>query len=429
MKVQIHEVTEITRKLDITLPAETVRVALEQAYYAVGRKTSLKGFRPGKVPKEVLQLHCRQDAEEQAIQELVNNSYPKALETVAILPVSYPQIAVRNFKEGEDFTYEATVEIRPTIDPKGYEGLALTKDNPDVSEKELSETLKNLRERAAQLIPPEPARGVARGDVVIFDYEAFQDGKPLAGAKAEGYVAEIGQKSLLPEFEEGLVGMQLSEKKSIDITYPSDWADKNLAGKRMRYEVTLKELKEKKLPELDDDFAKDLGSFNTLDELKERIRTQMGREKETDSKNHLARQIVEKLQEKNKISVPQGMIHMELDLMFHQWLSSMRPEQKPAKGQIEAVQAEFFKRNEEEARLRVIGGLFFDGISRREGIQVAPEEVEKRIEAIAAQSGQPVEDLKKQYHDKNLYPGIEANLREEKTLDFVLSKAKIKINS
>ncbi|MBI2083604.1 MAG: trigger factor [Deltaproteobacteria bacterium] len=428
MKVQVHDVTEITRKLDITVPAEEVRVALEQAYYTVGTKASLKGFRPGKVPKEVLQLHYRQDAEEQAIQNLVNSSYPKALESVSISPVSYPQIAVRHFREGEDFTYEATIEIRPTIEPKGYTGLPLTKNSIEVSEKELEETLKHLQERAAQLIPVEEKRGAQEKDVVIFDYEAFHDGKPLQGTKTEGYIAEIGQKALIADFEKGLIGIMAGEKRPIDVTYPGDWTDKNTAGKTVRYEVTLKELKSKKLPDLNDDFAKDLGSFNNLQELKDKVKAQMGEEKEIREKNHLARQVVEKLQEKNQITVPQGMIEMELDLMFRQWLASIRAENQFTQEQIHAAQEEFFKKNEEEAKLRVIGGLLFDGISKKEGIAVTLEEVEKRIEELATRSGQPFETLKKQYQEKNLYPGIEASLREEKTLDFVLSKAKIKMS-
>ncbi|MBI2066853.1 MAG: trigger factor [Deltaproteobacteria bacterium] len=425
MKVQVHEVTDITRKIDVTLTADEFKQAWEKACQKVGGSANLKGFRPGKVPREVLKQNYRQEIESEAAKQLVNDSYPHAVEESGVTPVSYPEITIRQLKEGDEFIYEAVVEIRPTIDIKDYTDLKLTKKKTDPTDDEVHQGLKHLQERAAQLSPLLIERPAQSGDVILFDYEATQGGKPLPNGSVKDYSAELGRGALLPDFEKGILGMFSGQTREIDIHYNADWHDKKIAGQKVTYKVALKDIKEKKLPELNDEFAKDLGNFTTLEEVKLKVREQIVIERERHEQNALTAQVVDQLAEKNPCSIPNGMIDVELEAMFRHLTSTLQaqgvsPEQAGIKWE------EFAAHSREEARKRVMGSLFLEAISKKENITVTSEEVTQRIKEIALHNQQEFEKLDQYYRSKNLLPAVESGLREEKTLAFVLSKAKIK---
>lgn len=413
VQVTVHEVTEITRRLDVTVSAAEVREELDRVYTTIGRDAKLKGFRPGKIPRHILEQNFGPDATSEAVRNLVSHSYPEAVEATQISPVSSPQISIKQFKNGEDLVFEAVVEIKPMIKVTGYLSLTLTKQNITVSDPEVETGLKTLQERAAQLLPITEPRKSREKDIVIFDYEGFRDNKPVPEMRGQGQMAELGSGHLLPEFEKGLIGMEAQEKKRIK------------AGSDLEYEVTLKEMKEKKLPELNDDFARDLGNFTSLTEVKEKIRQQLELEKEQREKAALARQVIELLEQKNQVPVPEGMIQVELEAMFRQFESSLRA--GVSLEQAGVTPEEFLEKNRAEAKFRVLGSLLLEAIAGQEGITVMPEEVDQRIEELAKQAGQSPEAWKRYYKEKNLMVGVEAALREEKTLDFVLSKATIKV--
>ncbi len=408
MKVTVHEVTEITRKLEVTLPAADLQEELDKVYQQIGREAKLKGFRPGKIPREVLEQNFRTDAESDAVRHLITESYPEALRSADLQPVSTPEVSVRHFKIGEDFCYDAVVEVRPKIKVKGYENLTLSQKKIDVAEEEVHQGLQSLQERAAQLLPVTETRPAREGDIVVFDYRGIKEGKPHPEMKGAGQMAELGRGTLLPEMETAFVGMSPGEKKEVG-----------------EYEIHLKELKEKKIPELDDDFAKDLGQFATLTEVKEKIREHLTKEKEGRGKGELARAAIQKLAEKNSFPVPEGMIRVELEAMLRQFEANLR-HQGVTLQQSGITPEQFSEQNRGEAKLRVTATLLLEAIAEQEKIEVKPEEIEHRIEVMAQEAGQSADAWKKYYREKNLLPSVAAALLEEKTLDFVLSKATIK---
>jgi trigger factor len=318
------------------------------------------------------------------------------------------------------------VEIRPKIEVTGYSGLTLTKEKIDLTDEEVQESLKSLRDRMTTLAPLAVARPSEAGDVVSFDYRGLLGGKEIAGFTAKGYQAELGRGQVLAEIDSGLIGMGLEERKRISATFPADATDKNVAGKKVEIEVVLKGIKEKKIPELNDDFAKDLGDFATLEEVKARIREDLARSKEEAAKNGLRKQMIENLIEKNAFQVPEGMVRAELEEMLRQFEANLRSQgvTPEAAG---VTRDDFFTKNRDAALFRVKGRLLCDAIAEKEKITVSPEEIDLQIGDMARVSGQTTVVLKKYFQENDRLSWIEETVREEKTLDFVLSRSKIKL--
>lgn len=426
MQISIKDVSPVKKEIEVIVPATVVDEELGEAYERISKKAKIKGFRPGKIPRSVLEQYYSQDAEGEAVRHLIERSYPEAVREAGIHPVSSPEISVTSFGPSRDFSYLAVVEIPPVIEVKGYTELNLTKDKMDVTEEEIRENLKGLQERMTQLVPIQESRVPKAEDVVVLDFQGRLENRPVTGFQAKDYVAELGKGALFPEIESGILQMTAGEKKTIDVTYPSDWSDKKIAGRSVSVEIHLKELKEKKKPELTDDFAKDLGNFSTLEDVKVKIREEVLKAKEQQEKNKLRRQVVEKLIEGNEFSVPDGMIQMELEEMFRRIEGNLKAQGLTAE-QAGLSRPDFFEKNREEAAFRVKGALLFDAVAHKEGIGVTPEEVDRRIEEMARLSGQSADRWKKYYNDNGLIFQVENALREEKTLDFVLTKSKIKI--
>lgn len=426
MNVTLKEISAIKRELEVVVPAEDVEQELEVAYQRIGKKVKIKGFRPGKVPRAVLEQYYRQDAESEVMKDLVQKKYLEAIHEVGIQPVTSPEITVAHFGPSEDFTFQAVVEVPPVIDVKGYAGMKLTKEKIVVTAEEVQENLKTLQERMTQLIPVTERKKAQAHDVVTIDFKGMVDEKPVPGFETKGYVVELATGALFPELESGVFEMEVGEKKRIDVTYPQDWADKNIAGKKAAIEVLLQEIKEKKVPELTDDFAKDLGKFGNLEEVKGKIREEVERDKEQSAKNRLRREVIEKLIKENEFPVPDGMIQMEMEDMYHRIEGNLKA-QGITPEQAGLNRDDFFVKNRDEAVFRVKGALLFDAVAQREKIAVTEEEVDGRIEEMARLSGQSADLWKKYYREKNLIFQIEGALREEKTLDFVLSQSKIKV--
>lgn len=426
MKVTSEKVSDIKKKIQVTLPLGTVQGAIEAAYGKLQKKVSIKGFRPGKVPRAMLESHYREDAEHQAIQDLVNDSYGPALDEAGENPVSHPEIKVTQFEAGKELVYEAVFEIRPEVVVKNYKGFKLTQEGSEVTADEVEKNLQALQEQAAQLVPIGDRKTPQQGDYVVVDYRGFFNGKPIPKGEAKDYVASLGQGGIFPEIEAALLEMSVGANQKVPVKMPDNFDDKNLAGKMVDYEITLKDIKSKKLPELTDEFAKDLGPFQTLEEVRTKIREELVKRKEAESKGKLHRQLLEKLIEENPPAVPEGMVQAELHHMYQRFETNLK-QQRMTPEQLGVTAEIFAKKNRPEAILQVQGALLFDAIARAEAIHVTPEEVRQKVEEMAKSMNQPPEQWIRYYEEKKMLPGLEAALREEKTLAFVLSHAKIEI--
>lgn len=425
-KVTLKDVSPIRKDLEVIVAVADVARQLDETYKRIGSKARLKGFRPGKVPRSVLEQYYRQDAESEAIRDLINKSYPAAVREAGVMPIAAPQIRVTAFGPEQELAYEAMIEIPPQFEVKGYQGLELAKDKIVVTDAEIEENLKGLQDRLTQLMPLIEDRPTRDHDIVSLDYQGSLDGKPVAGFEGKDFLVELGKGYLFPEIETALLGCKVGEKKRVQVTLPDNWTDKNLAGKVIDYELAVKQIKQKKVPELNDDFAKDVGSYENLDALKAKIREDVSRTKEQAAKNNLRREVLDKLIALNDFLVPEAMIQVEMEDMFRRFEGNLRAQGMTLE-QAGVTVEDFYAKNRDEAVHRVRGALIFDAVARKENISVTPEEVDRRIEEMAKLAGQQAPVWKKYFKEHNMLGRVEGALLEEKALDFVLTQSKIKI--
>ncbi|MDO8644840.1 MAG: trigger factor, partial [bacterium] len=290
-----EELSPIKKKMTIAVPLKEVESALDRAYLEIQKKAKLKGFRPGKAPRPVLEQYYREDANETALRELIGQSYAEALEQEKLFPVSHPEVQVTEFfddgKSKKGLTYNAAFELKPEIVIAGYDGLSLTQEKQTVEEKEVTERLDQIRQRYARLVPIQKERKLKVGDLVTLDYNGFNGEKSFTDGVVKDYTVELGKGQLIAEFEKEVMQLSKGKKQDVSLTLPENFTDKSVAGKKVRYEVEVKEVKEKVLPELNDDFAKDLGKFKTVEELKKVLREDLEKDKEHRNRALLREQI------------------------------------------------------------------------------------------------------------------------------------------
>ena len=278
MKASVEEISAIKRKISVEIPEDQVVKEVDSLYKDLGQKAKIKGFRPGKVPRNILERYFKDYVKAEVIQKLIEESYPKALSETELQPVSPPAIDPGEFEGGKPFQYSAVIEIKPDFKPEGYTGLNIEGKKEEVKDEEVEQRLKALQNLHANLNTISEARPIQTGDYVIVDYEAKVEGKPLEGGKAIDFTVEVGSGQFIPTFEEKLIGLRLEEEKEIEVSFPADYGYQKWAGKTISFHVKIKEIKAKILPPLDDEFAKDLG-YSSLEELRSQIE-RGGRERE-----------------------------------------------------------------------------------------------------------------------------------------------------
>jgi trigger factor len=427
MKVEVGEESTIRKNVQVTIEPATFDKHLSKAYANIGKKAKLKGFRPGKVPRPILEKHYSQDAQNEAMKAVVNETYPQALAQENIHAVSYPEIEIVQFKPGQDLVYKAHFDVRPEIkEVKSYTKLKLTAEDTTPDADAIKNRLEEYRQAHAKVIPIDPPRSIEESDVLVFDYLALRDGKPFEGNEVNGYMAELGTGVLLPDFEAQLQGLSLNDTKEINVTLPDDFADKNFSGKKMTYTVTIKEIKQKQVPGLDDDFAKDLGLEN-LPALQEKVKAELVEHKTRAVRADQHGQIVDKLLKNNDILVPNSMIDSELAAMFDQWKHNLQGQGQTPEA-LGITDQDFNKKNRDEAVKRIQAMLLFEAIWRKEEISVESNDRDNKMEELARLSGQQVLQVK-QYYETNpsQLAHLDVMVLEDKTLDFILSQATIKI--
>jgi trigger factor len=261
--VRIEDVSTIKKKLSFDISWIEVKKELDSVYKDVGKKAKVKGFRQGKVPRNILESMYKEYAEEETITKLVNRYYWDALKDQNIAAVAQPDIEQQGLEEEKNFTFTATVEVEPAIEPKGYVGLELEKEEHDVTDSDVEKRLQEVRDMFATMEEVEADRGIGEGDFAVIDFEGTLDGKALKEMKADNYLLEMGSKTFIPGFEEQLKGMKKDQAKEIKLTMPDDYHAKHLSGKEVVFSVILKNIKEKKLPDVDEKFIQNFDKYET----------------------------------------------------------------------------------------------------------------------------------------------------------------------
>ncbi len=426
MKVAVENISPVKKKLNIEVAPDSVSKEMDKAISDVAKKAKIPGFRPGKAPKSVVERHYGDEVRSEVMNRLISDSYLQALQEHNLSPVDVPEIDnVSALTKGSPLTFTATVEVRPQIELGTYDGIEVKDRNISVSDDEVNQTIDRLRDMYAQLEVVE-GRPLDKNDTAIIDFEGYRDGKPIEGAKASDYMLALGTDSLIPGFEEQLVGMNKGEAREIKVTFPADYNNKELAGKDATFQVTLKEIKKKILPELNDEFAKDIGGNKSVDELKEGIKKDLEARKRDELASAQREELLSKLVDAHSFDVPPGMVERELQAMTRQQATRLARQGRDVKS---FDIAKFREENGALAEKRVRGLLVLDAIAEKEKVEVSEQEISSALAVMAKTSGQTVEAIKKYY--ASLDGGLDnlrSSMMQEKTLGLLLSRAKKSYN-
>lgn len=424
MKVQIEDISPIKKKLCFEVPEAAYQEALNQAYEKLKKKVQIKGFRKGKVPRPILEKYYGAKTSMETVSDLVDKSYRQAVSEHDIRAVGMPNISDLKIEENNPVTFTAEVEVQPEVTAKNFEKIKLKKKKVQVERSELETELKALQKAHAQWVPEAEGVKSKEGHTVTIDFEGFLDGVPFEGGKGSNVQVTLGAGHFLPDFEKGILDTAKGETKEFDVAFPPEYGVEQLKGRTARFKMTLIEIKREDLPELDDDFAKDLGTHNSLKDLEAAIEKRLADAKEKEQRGDLFNQVIDHLIAKNKFELPQAMVDRELDYMWRNVLQQLH-QQKLTPAQVGIQEAEWRAKTRDEAVRRIKGFLLFDSIAVQNKLEVQEPEVEEKFGELAQAYGQPVDVIKKFYQEQNLVRPLYNQILEEKTLDFILEKAKI----
>ncbi len=424
------------REIQVEIPADIVSRETDAVVTKFQKLAKLPGFRQGKVPATVVKNRFAEDIKSEVVESLIPRYFRQETEKQNLHPVSQPRVTDLHIHEGEPLRFKASFEVLPEFDITGYQEISVEKPDTSVSDEEVETSLQQLREQNASFNAIED-RSLQDGD---FAQVAFRGTPKNAGAqetegqaadqKAEGQpvnmddvLVEVGGSNTLPAFTENLRGANPNEERIFDVTYPDDFSDARLAGKTFEYSVTVKGVKQKHLPELNDDFAKELGQFADLNELRQRVRENMEAEKKHKAEHEGKDKIVDELLKQNEIAVPESMVEHQIDVRLERGLRAlaqqgMRPEdmKKMDFGRLRAGQ-----RDQAEREVRI--ALMLEKIADKENVEVSDEELNSEIEALALQAKQPVESVRSRLTQDGGLARIRSRIRSEKTLDFLYNRS------
>ncbi|MBP9021295.1 MAG: trigger factor [Syntrophobacterales bacterium] len=424
--VSIEDVSQVKKRFSFDVPWVDVKGELDAAYREIGTKAKVKGFRTGRIPRSVLEAYYKAEAEGEAISSIVSRVYWEAVEKNDIIPISEPVVDQKGIEKDKNFAFTVTVEVKPSIEPKDYIGIEVEKEEPVVRDEDVNERLEGLRRMYSTLEELKEDRGVRDGDFATIDFEGTLDGVLRDDLKAQDYVLEVGSKRFVPGFEEQLVGVRRGETKELRIAFPEDYHRRDYAGKEVIFKVTVKEVKEKVLPALDENFVKNFEKYESLEDIKADIRKSLEAEKEAASKSAVEKAVIGKLLESNPVEAPESIVEKQVRSMIIDAQRRMTANgiDRERAAELAAGMRSGFK---DEAERMVKTSLILDSIARKENIEVDDRDIDERLKRVSEHYGEDVESVRRLYEKNDLLERLRGDIREEKTLDFVLGKAKINV--
>lgn len=423
MKVELEELGPCKRAVLVEIPQEEVAKEWNQAYLRLRQKVNVPGFRPGKAPLNIIETRYLPELKSETLRHLVHDYYHKALEELGLKPVNPPQVDEVDIHKNEPLKFKAIFEVKPHIEIKDYIGLELKTRKVTVTEAEIGEVLKHVQERNAQFISK--AEGTAQeGDLLIIDFLATVNNKLIKEGKAQNYALILGSKRLLEDIEKGLVGMQKDETKDMAVEFPPYHFNKDMAGKKINFKVTVKDIKEKKLPELDQEFAKDLGGGVTIEELKAKIRSSVEAEKKKEAEHAVRNSAIEKILEKNPFELPESLVEYQLKRYLEETTKSLQ--QKEMDFNLSEQGAQGMKgKLKEAAEKRVRSFLVLEAVAQQEKLEITPQDFDEEIKLIARESEEALATLQSYLKDEEKRGAIEERILERKAMNLILAAAKI----
>ena len=430
MKAELVDVNETRKNLVVEIPSTIVDAEIDKVSRDYGKAARIPGFRPGKVPAKVVRQRFRDQILHDVAHGLIPRAVDEALRERGVEPVDTPDIRDVIVEEGQPLKFTATFDTVPPIDPGDYSTIELRRSSTVVTETAVDEALAGLRDRSARYEPVE-GRGVERGDSVLMDLVRTAAEDPASGPEGElksdtheNVTVDIGASANPPGFDDELMGLTASEQKTFNIRYPDDYAIKELAGTTVNYVVTVKAVRTRIVPALDDEFAKDVGDYASLDALRARVRQDLEHEAGHEAEREMRAALMKQLAGRVTFEVPQALLEREVDRRVEEFVRRLIDQQiDPMKTNVNWE--EFRERQHEAAAEAVRGALVLDEVARRESVTVTDEDVEAEIARFAERTGRTPAAVRARLEKEGGIGRVYAGLRRERTIDFLLSRATI----
>lgn len=411
--------------LSVTVPAEKVDKAIDQAFKKVVKQINVPGFRKGKVPRQIFEQRFGVEALYQdAVDILLPEAYGEAIDETGIKPVDQPEINVTSIEKGKDMTFEANVVVEPEVELGDYKGLEIEKQNTELTEEEVQESIDHQLGHLAEMVVKEDG-AVENGDTVNIDFDGYVDGEQFEGGQAEGYDLEIGSGSFIPGFEEQLIGLKANDSKDVVVTFPEEYHAEELAGKEATFKTEINEVKGKEVPELDDELAQELDeSVKTVDEYKEKLRKDLEEAKVNQADATEKEEAITKASDNATVDIPEAMINTELDRMMQEFEQRISQQglnldlYYQFSGQSEE---ELKAQMKEDAEKRVKTNLTLRAIADAENIEISDEDVEAELTKMSEQFGLSVEDIKSTLGNNDI---LVNDLKIQKVIDLLVNESK-----
>jgi trigger factor len=427
MQVKVENVEKNVVQLEIEVDAEKFEEGLQKSFKKNAGRFNIPGFRRGKAPRTMVEkFYGEQVLYEDAINAVCPDAYDQAVEENDLHPVDRPEIDIKQIGKGQTFIFTAKVTVKPEVELGEYKGVEVAKANALVTDEDVDKEIEKVLDKNSRLVTVED-RPVASGDTAIIDFEGFVDGVPFEGGKGEGYNLVIGSGTFIPGFEDQLIGVAAGEEKDVNVTFPEEYGSKELAGKPALFKVTVKEIKLKELPALDDEFAKDVSEFDTLEEYKADLRKKLVEKAEHKAHHENEDNVVEKVVENAAIDLPAVMVEKRVDDLVHDFEMRLRYQGMELNQYIEMMgmdmkifREQFAKRAEQEVKTQLV----IEKIGAVEGIVPSEEDTEAEIRKLAETYKQSEEDFKQHLRPDDI-EYIRSNLVARKTVDFLVENAKL----
>ncbi|MDW2799028.1 trigger factor [Clostridium boliviensis] len=427
MSLQVEKLEKNMAKLTVEVPAEEFDKALTAAYNKNKGRFNIPGFRKGKAPQAMVEkMYGAGILYEDAVNEALDATYGDAAEESGLEIVSRPEISVVQVEKGQNLIYTATVAVKPEVTLGEYKGIEVTKASAEVTEEDIEAELKKVQEQNSRLVTVED-RAVEDGDQTVIDFEGFVDGKPFEGGKGEDYPLTIGSHSFIDTFEEQLIGKNIGEACEVNVTFPNEYHSTDLAGKPAMFKVTVKEIKRKELPELNDEFASEVSEYDTLEEYKNDIKEKAAESKQKAAATENEDHVVEKVVENATMDIPEPMIDSQVNNMVNDYARRMESQglsldqyMKFTGMTIETLREQM----KPQALKRIQTRLVLEAVAKAENITVTDEAVEKEIATMAENYKMEVDQIK-EYLGESGVTQMKEDLAVQEAVDFLVAEAKL----
>lgn len=427
MNVTVERV-ENEATLKITAPAAEVNAGYKKAVQKIADQANIPGFRKGKAPRAIIEMHYGKEAVKQEAFEIVANKvYSEALDQEKLIPVSDPKVEESTFEEGKDMELTIKVTLKPEPELGEYKGLHVEKKEVEVTDEQVDAQIKDMMGRDAKMVVAEEGAVIEKGDFAIIDFAGTVDGEPFSGGEGKGYPLEVGSNSFIPGFEDQLVGLSKGDSTDVEVTFPEDYFVKDLAGKEAIFKVNIQDVKRKELPELNDEYVASKTDFKTVEELRANYKERMQKAAEANAKAEYEHELIDLAVANAKFSVPEIMIEDKISQMVEEMKMSLESRKMSLDMYMQYTGLDMAKIRENQrpvAEENVKTDLVLDAIAKAEDIQVDMADVDAEIAAISAQHGASPEEVKKIIKGNGTMGLLLANILRRKAAHVVIDSAK-----